>query len=313
MPRPTSTIVIALGGNAIARHGDDGTVAAQYRRVTQAMEGIVELALSGARIALTHGNGPVVGDIVLRGELAASSVTPTPLFIADADSQGGIGLMLQQVLGNMLRRAGSSLLPATIVTQVVVDQEDPALARPTKPIGPYYSADAVVDLETQRGWTLAEEPGRGWRRVVASPRPLRIVETPAVMALLDAGVIAIAAGGGGVPVAESTDGTLTGVDAVVDKDWSGALLARAVGAERFVVLMEADALYEHFGTPNERRIPLLDSQAAAALAPTLPGGGIGPKLAACAWFAAHGGEALICNTEQLASALAGDAGTRITP
>lgn len=312
MSPSTDIIVIALGGNAIARHGDDGTIAAQYRRAAEATEAIAAFASSGCRIALTHGNGPVVGNIVLRGEIAAATVAPTPLFIADADSEGGIGLMLQQVLGNSLRASGSPLVPATVITQVVVDAGDPAFRHPTKPIGPYYPADALPGLEQERGWRLAEEPGRGWRRVVASPRPSRIVETPAIAALIDAGVIPIAAGGGGVPVTEQADGSLAGVDAVIDKDWSAALLAHSLGARRLVIIMEVDALYHGFGGPSPARITTLTPQQAAELAPTLPEGSIRPKLEACVWFAERGGEALICSAQGLLAALEGDGGTVIT-
>jgi len=307
------TIVVALGGNAIARRGDEGTIAAQYRRATQALAGVARLAVSGPRVALTHGNGPVVGNIVLRGEIASGSVAPTPLFISDADSQGGIGLMLQQVLGNQLRALGSTTTVATVVTQVVVDSDDSAFALPTKPIGPYYPAEEAERLKAERGWSLAEEAGRGWRRIVASPRPLRIVETGAVRALLDAGCLPIAAGGGGVPVVASADGLLAGVDAVIDKDWSGALLADALGADRFVILMEADALYRDFGGPNPTVIRRLSADDADTVAASLPAGSMGPKVAAGAWLARRGGQTLICSPETLEDALAGNAGTRITP
>lgn len=306
------TVVIALGGNAIARQGDEGTIQAQYRRAEEATAGIAELVVSGYRVAITHGNGPVVGDIVLRGELASAQVTPTPLFISGADSEGGIGLMLQQVLGNALRKAGSSVLPATVVTQVVVDPEDPALLNPTKPIGPYFSQESAMRMGKERGWQMAEERGRGWRRVVPSPRPMRIIESPVVKALLESGIVPIAAGGGGVPVMETSDGSLTGVDAVVDKDWSGALLAMDVDATHYIVLMEADGLYQDFGTASARLIQHLTPQEARALVPSLPPGSIGPKVAACAWFAERGGVAIMCSTQMLPDALRGSSGTTIS-
>lgn len=306
-------VVIALGGNAIARFGDDGTIAAQYRRAEEAMQAIADLACGGARIVLTHGNGPVVGNIVLRGELSKKSLPPTPLFIAGADSEGGMGLMLQQVLGNELRRRRSTLVPATVVTQVVVNAADPAFAHPTKPIGPYYRAEETPALIAECGWDFAEEPGRGWRRVVPSPQPLRTVEAPAVSALLSAGLVPIAAGGGGVPVVEAPDGMLTGVEAVIDKDWTGALLAHELGAKRFVILMEADALYDDFGLPTARRVPRLSGDEARDRAATLPAGGIGPKVAAAAWFARRGGTTVLCRVEEIEAALAGEAGTTVAP
>lgn len=305
--------MVALGGNAIARFGDDGTIAAQYRRAEEAMGAVADLCERGFRVVLTHGNGPVVGNILLRGELAHHAVPQTPLFIAGADSEGGIGLMLQQVLGNELMSRGSRLIPATVVTQVLVDPHDPSFAAPTKPIGPYFSAEQVERITAERGWDLAEEQGRGWRRVVPSPRPLRIVEIDAVSALLTADVIPIAAGGGGVPVVTSPNGRLEGVDAVIDKDWTASLLARQLSADMLMILMESDALYEDFGSTHARRIDRLDAKAAAAAVPTLPAGSMGPKVAAAAALAHDGIPTVLCQTGEVLNALAGTAGTRIVP
>jgi carbamate kinase len=307
-----STVVVALGGNAIARYGDDGSIATQYRRAEAAMEVAADLIASGARVILTHGNGPVIGNIVLRGELARGTVPPTPLYIAGADSEGGLGLLLQQALGNVLRRRGdTSHAVATIVTQVIVEADDPAFRSPTKPIGPYYEESQAKKLTAEHGWVFACEGSRGWRRVVASPRPLEIVESAAVTALVDAGVTAIAAGGGGVPVTRRADGTLSGIDAVIDKDWTGALLARTLGARLYVILMEADAVYAGYGEPDARRLAELTPERAGSLAATMPPGGIGPKLAAAAWFAIDGGMSVICAAEELREALEGRSGTII--
>lgn len=315
LPSPNDTdgvIVVALGGNAIARAGDDGSVETQYRRAVEALRPVARLIASGARVVLTHGNGPVVGNIVIRGELARADVAPTPLFIADADSEGGIGLMLQQVLGNELRALGCDRVPAAVVTQVVVDAGDPAFAEPTKPIGPVYPAERAAELARSHGWSIAEQPGGGWRRVVASPRPRRIVETAAVAGLLRAGVVPVAAGGGGVPVIER-DGTLTGVDAVIDKDRTSALLAADLAANRLVILMEADAVYEDWGTPAAHPLRRLSATDAERLAGSkgFSAGSIGPKLEAAARFARSGGVAVICRAEDLEAALAGDAGTTV--
>lgn len=310
--RDPGLIVVALGGNAIARFGDDGTVATQYRRAAEAMRDVADLCERGNRLVLTHGNGPVVGNIVLRGELANHHIPRTPLFIASADSEGGIGLMLQQVLGNELAARGSDRLPATIVTQVVVDSDDPAFTRPDKPIGPYFSAGQAKALATQHGWDFAEEPGKGWRRVVASPLPKRVVELDAVTALLTAGLVPIAAGGGGVPVVESSDG-LEGVDAVIDKDRTAALLARSLSASMLLVMMEADALYEDFGTERARRMDVIDAASAAAMAPALPAGGMRPKVEAAAALAVDGIPTILCTSGQALRAMEGGAGTRIVP
>ncbi|HSK48416.1 MAG TPA: carbamate kinase [Coriobacteriia bacterium] len=312
----TDTIVIALGGNAIARAGDDGTIDAQYRRAQEAMSSVAGLLCAGAHVVLTHGNGPVVGNIVLRGELASGQVPPMPLFIAGADSEGGIGLMLQQTLGNEMRKRGSSRVVASIITQVVVDAEDPAFKRPTKPIGSFYSADDARRFEKQRSWTMAEQHDGRWRRVVASPRPQRVVEVAAVRAALDAGVVPIACGGGGVPVTERPDGMLEGVDAVIDKDWTSALLAEQIGADMLVILMEVEGLYLDWGTPSARLVDKISAADATSLLKdgTLSEGSIAPKVAAAAHFAsASGKRALLCRTEDLGDAVEGRAGTSIVP
>jgi len=310
------TLVIALGGNAIARSGDEGTIDAQYRRAEEAMRGVAGLLCSGQHVVLTHGNGPVVGNIVLRGELARGQVPPMPLFIAGADSEGGIGLMLQQTLGNEMRRRGSSRVVASIVTQVVVDAADPAFERPTKPIGSYYSAEDARLFEKQRGWVLAEQPDGRWRRVVASPRPQRVVEVAAVRAALDAGVVPIACGGGGVPVTEQAGGMLAGVDAVIDKDWTSALLAEQLDADLLVILMEADGVYTDWGTPAQRLVRRMTAAKAEALLEngSLAEGSISPKVGAAASFTSSPGRrAVLCRTEDLDDALAGEAGTSIVP
>lgn len=307
------TLVVALGGNAIAREDDDGSIEAQYARASAAMRAIASLATSGYRITLTHGNGPVVGNIVMRGELAKHQVPQMPLFIADADSQGGIGLMLQQVLGNELRQLGSSIVPVSVVTQVVVDARDPAFVEPTKPIGMHYSRDEATELERVHGWRFAEEPGSGWRRLVPSPRPLRIVESDAVRELLGSGFIPIAAGGGGVPVIETESG-LVGVDAVIDKDWASAMLAEQIGADMLIVLMEADAVYEGWGTGAQRRLARLTPGEVRGLLGEhgLSRGSIAPKVEAAAWSAQRGRPTLICRYEDLGAALGGGAGTLVS-
>ena len=312
---PTTRFVVALGGNAILRRGDDGTIETQYGRAFKAMEHLVRLAAAGHALVLTHGNGPVVGNIVVRNEAARSTVAPMPLYIAGADSEGGIGLMLQMALGNALRKAGVSRDVATVITQTIVAAGDAAFARPTKPIGPYYSAERVAALRSaEPDWVFVETPGCGWRRAVASPRPVRIVEAQVIERLIGAGVIVIAAGGGGVPVLEAVDGTLRGVDAVVDKDWSSALLARDVGADALVILMEADRLYSGWGGPAPRAIDRLSVEQALELVASgaLETGSMSPKVAASAGFVRDTGRpAVICRVEDIDAALRGEAGTRI--
>lgn len=308
----TPLLVIALGGNAILRRGDDGTIETQFRRADESMRQIVPLLADGARVVLTHGNGPIVGNIVIRNEAARDRIPPMPLYIADADSEGGIGFMLETSLTNALAEAGVDRRVVTVVTRCVVDPADPAFSQPTKPIGPYYEPAEAARLAVEEGWMFVEVPGAGMRRVVPSPLPLEIVEAPTIATLANAGDVVIAAGGGGVPVVRKADGTLVGVDAVIDKDWASAVLAEAIGADSLVVLMEADRIYEGFGTPAARPIDELTADEAERLLPALDPGSVGPKVAACAHFArTTGRDALICAVEQLPDALAGRAGTRV--
>lgn len=313
---PARTLVVALGGNAILRRGDDGSIDAQQNRCDEAMAHIVPLISAGNHLALTHGNGPVVGNIVLRNESARDTVTPMPLYIAGADSEGGIGFMIQLSLANALWMHGVTNPTATIITETVVDADDPAFGRPTKPIGPYYTSEQAEHLRAaEPSWSFTEVAGAGWRRVVPSPRPLRIVQAPVVARLLKEGMVAIAAGGGGVPVREAADGQLHGIDAVIDKDWASAVLATQIDADMLVILMESDRVYldwankadqrpvDHLGVAEARE--LLQSGA-------LEEGSIGPKVSASAWFAEQTGRsAVICRVEDLAEALEGRAGTRI--
>lgn len=310
-----SRTVIALGGNAILRRGDSGTIEDQSQRAREALAPVVDLAARGHSLILTHGNGPVVGNIILRGEAAAGVVPPMPLYIAGADSSGGVGFMLQNTLHNLLQEAGLTRDVATLVTQTVVDADDPGFRNPTKPIGPFLNESRARTYAMERGWIVAEQPGGGWRRVVPSPLPVRLVEERSISILAQSGTIVIAAGGGGVPVTEAPDGELTPVNAVVDKDWSGALLACAAGAQAFVIIMESDALYSAWGTPEARRIESLSVDEARHLMDdgSLDAGTIGPKLAAAAYAAdVCGCVSVLCAPGDLTAAIAGDRGTRIT-
>jgi carbamate kinase len=309
-------VVIALGGNAILRRGDDGTITEQFTRADDVMQHVASLISGGHRVVLTHGNGPIVGNIVIRNEAARSSVAPMPLYIADADSEGGLGLMLQMSLHNALREAGLDRAVVTIITQCVVDGTDPAFGNPTKPIGPYWTPEHAAELTRTEGWTFAENSDGSHRRVVASPRPLRIVEAGSIGRNAEAGDIVIAAGGGGVPVVEDERGMLTGIDAVIDKDWASALLAREIGARTLIILMEAKQVYLGWGTDAAQPVDRLSVAEAQRLLASgeFESGSIGPKVAACAEFVrTTGRDAIICGCEVLEDALAGRAGTRIVP
>jgi carbamate kinase len=300
------TTVIALGGNALARQGERGTAAEQLANLRAALPSLRPL-LGDKRVAITHGNGPQVGNELVRHERAADEVPPLPLYLAVAQTQAEIGALLATELRPL---AGRPVI--CVLTHVHVDPDDPAFERPTKPIGPFYSESEAQELERERGWTLVEDAGRGFRRAVPSPRPLQIVEAGAIKALLKAGVLVIACGGGGIPVVERT-GALRGVDAVIDKDRASALLARNVRAKRLVVLTDVPAVLRGYRTPEEQEVRELTPADADALAAELAEGSMRPKVEACADFVrATGGEALITSAGALPDALAGRAGTRIS-
>lgn len=314
-PRPGITI-ISLGGNALIRRGDGGTIEEQFENARLACQGIALLAGRGERVVITHGNGPVVGNIVIRNEAAKDIIPPMPLFIADADSEGGIGFMIQQTLYNQLRRDHNIKEVAAIVTQTVVDPSDPAFSDPSKPVGPFYSKEEAAKLSAARGWVMKEDSSGGYRRVVPSPRPKKIIESNIVRKMLDAGIIVIAAGGGGVPVAEDGEGMLRGIDAVVDKDLATALLAKEIGAERFIDLTGVDMVYLDFGKPGQKGLPSLTAKEARRYleAGEFAPGSMGPKMEAAVEFLEGGGaEVIITAPELVLEALEGRRGTRIIP
>jgi carbamate kinase len=239
-----------------------------------------------------------------------------PLDICGADSQGGLGYMIQQVLRNALRRTGQEREVVTVVTQVRVDPDDAAFTAPTKPIGPFYRHEAADRLRASRGWQMIEDSGRGYRRVVPSPRPLEIIESAAVRALVDAGVVVVAAGGGGIPVVRRADGTLAGVEAVIDKDRSAAVLARTVGADVLVIVTGVDRVAIGYKTPHQEDLDMLaaDDAERHLRSGEFPAGSMGPKIEAAIEFLAAGGrEAIITSPRVLGLALAGRHGTRIVP
>jgi carbamate kinase len=300
------TTVIALGGNALMRPGERGTAAEQRANLRETCEALSPL-LGDGELVVTHGNGPQVGNELVRQERAADEVPPLPLYLAVAQTQAEIGALIESELAAVAERP-----VICVLTHVRVDQDDPAFAQPTKPVGPFYSEEQARRLESERGWAVAHDPGRGWRRVVPSPEPLEIVELEAVRMLVAAGSIPVACGGGGIPVS-SRNGRLSGLDAVIDKDRASSLLAVALGAERLVILTDVDAVNRGWGTPAQEEVRVLDAASAEALLPELATGSIGPKLEAAVAFAqATGRDGLITSAGSLAEALAGRAGTRVT-
>jgi carbamate kinase len=296
--------VVALGGNALVREGERGTAAEQRANLRRHCAALAPVL--GEQLVVTHGNGPQVGAALLRGERASDDVPPLPLWLAVAQTQAEIGTLIALELGALADRP-----VACVVTHVRVDEGDPAFEDPTKPIGPFYPRDEAERLESERGWRLVEDAGRGWRRVVPSPDPQAVVELGPVAALLAKGTIAVACGGGGIPVVER-NGRLDGIDAVIDKDLSSALLAGALGAGRLIVLTDVPALYRDFRTLAQAEVRTLTPAEADVLLEELPEGSMRPKVRACAAFVREtGGEALITSAEQFARALGGESGTRI--
>ncbi len=299
------TTVIALGGNALIRPGERGTAAEQRANLRTTCEALRPL-LGNGDLVVTHGNGPQVGNELVRQERAADEVPPLPLYLAVAQTQAEIGALIESELAAVAKRP-----VVCVLTHVRVDEDDPAFGQPTKPVGPFYAEEQARTLEADRGWTVAHEAGRGWRRVVPSPRPLEIVELAAIQTLVAGGTIAVACGGGGIPVS-SRNGRLSGLDAVIDKDRASSVLAIALGAGRLVILTDVDAVNRGWGTPEQEEVRELDVTAAEALLPELAAGSMAPKLEASLAFArATGRDALITSAESLAVALEGRAGTRI--
>jgi carbamate kinase len=312
----SSRIVVALGGNAITRQGEEGTVAQDYVNLRVSMEKVVGLIEGGHQVVLTHGNGPQVGNQMLRVELARGKAPDLPLDVVVADLQGGLGYMIERVLRNHLLRKGLEVPVCALLSQVEVDPHDPALAEATKFVGPAYAEDEARRLIDERGWRMAEDRARGWRRVVPSPEPLKIVESGLIRKLVDWGALVIVTGGGGIPVARTAGGDLEGVEAVIDKDRAAAVLARDVAATDLFVLTGVEQVYLGYGTPEQRGLRYLTvAEARRHLAAgEFPPGSMGPKIeAACRFLEGNGGErALITDLFTLDEALAGTTGTWIT-
>jgi carbamate kinase len=308
------TIVIALGGNSIIPAGKKGTIAEQFAITRQSMLGVARLVRHGYRVVLTHGNGPVVGNILLRNEMARDVVPAMPLGICVADSVGGMGYMIQQCLHNMLQKLGIDREVVTVVTHVLVDRHDPAFKNPSKPIGPFYTAQQAEERRTQEGWDIVEDAGRGYRRVVASPRPLDVVESRTISTLVQAGIIVIAVGGGGCPAYRLPGGWLEGAEAVIDKDLASAVLATRIKADRIIIITAVPKVYRAYGTPQQESIDVLPANEARGLleARKFPPGSMGPKIEAALQFLGEGGkEVVITSPELVDTALLPGVGTHI--
>ncbi|MDA4115650.1 MAG: carbamate kinase [Thaumarchaeota archaeon] len=307
-------VLIALGGNAILKRGEKGTAEEQMTNVRATARHLVKLLEEGDRLAITHGNGPQVGDILLKNEFAKAILPPMPLDICGAESQGMIGYMLQQGLQDELYAAGLDLPVVTVVTRVLIDQSDPAFANPTKPIGPFYTYAEVPRLQQERGWKMVDDSGRGFRRVVPSPSPVEILEGKTVAELFESGTLVIAAGGGGIPVVRDNEGVVKGVEAVLDKDRTAALLAEVLGVEILLILTDVPQVYLDYNKPGQHAIEELTVQECKRLLEQgqFPAGSMGPKIESAVRFLESGGDRVIITSLEMAeNALAGRAGTRI--
>lgn len=319
------TIVAAFGGNAVTQATERGSYSEQLTNVRVMCEEVLPLIEAGHRVVIIHGNGPQVGALALQVEAGkALGVPDQPFDVLGAMTQGQIGYLIQQTLGNILieRRgvggpatwAGTVPPVTSVVTQVLVDPADPAFQHPTKPIGPFYDRDLAQRLAAEKGWTVVQDADRGWRRVVPSPQPIEVIEASAIRALIAAGTIVVAGGGGGVPVVREPGGTLRGVEAVIDKDFAAERLAALVGADTLLLLTGVHRIFLDYGTPEQRDLAEISlEEARRHLADgQFPAGSMGPKVKAAIRFIEDGGrEAIVTAPEALAAALRGTDGTRI--
>ena len=312
-PEYLKRLLIALGGNAILQAGERGTIQEQIANVEATARKLARIVASWYEVVITHGNGPQVGNILIQNERAKDEVPAMPLDVCGAESQGLIGNLIQQVLSNEIRQMGKSTEIATVLTQVVVDRNDPAFKTPTKPIGPWLTREEMLEGK-KAGSHWIEDPDKGWRRVVASPMPLRILNRGSIVALISQGIVVIACGGGGIPVIQDESGNLSGVEAVIDKDLASQCLARDIDADIFLILTDVPAVYLNFGKDKQTPIGRIRAAEMRALLDkkTFPAGTIGPKVEAAVRFVEKGGEkAIIAGLDQAEDALKGKTGTTI--
>lgn len=308
--------VVAFGGNALLRPEDRGTQEEQIARAKQAARWLAEIVRHDYKLIVVHGNGPQVGNILVQAEEASTKIPPQSLDVCVAQTEGSMGFLLQQAIRNRLDSIGLGGDVATILTEVEVDPTDPAFKRPTKPIGPFFTRYRAEALERDLGWTMREDAGRGWRHVVPSPRPLRILNIETIVHMLESAAVVIAAGGGGIPVVRGRDGQWRGVEAVIDKDFSSSLLASELKAEMYVVLTGVAKVAIDFEKPTQRMLDRITvAEAGRYLAEgQFPAGSMGPKIEAAIQFVTCGGkQVLITDVEHLRDALAGREGTLILP
>jgi len=309
-------VLVSLGGNAILKHGQKGTAEEQAVNVQNTAKHLAALLRRGERIAITHGNGPQVGNILLQNEIAKETLPPMPLDICGAESQGMIGYMLQRALRSELESGGPDVQVATIVSQTLVDARDPAFKNPTKPVGPFYTEKEAQQLRESKGWHIISDSGRGYRRVVPSPTPLDILEKETIIRLFETGTVVISVGGGGVPVIREKNGKLRGVEAVLDKDRTAALLARILGVETLLILTDVEKVFINYRKPDQRALDRMTVQECRKYlaAGQFPSGSMGPKIESAVNFLSDstGKRVGIASLEMAEEALNRRAGTTIT-
>ena len=313
MPRRRRAVV-AFGGNALVQKGEEGSQWEQVRHAGETARLLLPILRGGYDLALVHGNGPQVGNILIQVEEAVTKVPPLSLDVCVAMSEGSIGHMLEMALLNEFRRRRMRRVVVTLITEVLVDQEDPGFRRPTKPIGPFYPRFRAEELMHKQGWNMVEDSGRGWRKVVPSPRPIEIVQMRSIRRAIDSGDVVIAGGGGGVPVYRTPEGDLRGVEAVIDKDYTAGLIANELGADLFIILTNVDQVSVNYGRPDQKGIRRMTTDEARVHAADgqFPEGSMGPKIRAGVDFVeATGREVLITSAPRLADSVRGRAGTRI--
>jgi carbamate kinase len=315
-PGSEKLAVVAFGGNALLRPEDRGTQEEQIARARQAARWLAEIVTHGFKLIVVHGNGPQVGNILVQAEEASTKIPPQSLDVCVAQTEGSIGFLLQQAIRNRLESIGHTAEVATILTEVEVDPGDPAFRRPTKPIGPFFTRYRAEALERDLGWTMREDAGRGWRHVVPSPRPLRILNIQTIRHMLDTAEVVMAAGGGGIPVVRGRDGQWRGIEAVIDKDYASALLAAEMSADLFIILTGVPQVALDFGKPSQRFVDRMTLREAETHMNEgqFPAGSMGPKIDAAMQFVRTSGrQVLITDVDVLREALAGKSGTVIVP
>ena len=312
--------VIAIGGNSLILDEKHITVESQYQAAKQTCVHIADMIEQGWDVAIGHGNGPQVGFILRRSEIAAKTagLHEVPLDVCGADSQGAIGYAIQQNLQNILYQRGIKKKVVTVITQTLVDKNDPAFSKPTKPIGSFMEQEEAERRQSEQGWSVVEDAGRGWRRVVASPLPKEIVELETVQTLLERGIITITVGGGGIPVIDPGDGNYEGIASVIDKDFASSLLARELKADMFVISTAVEKVAINFGKPDQKwidKMTLAEAKAYLAEGIHFAKGSMAPKIQAIIWYleSMPNGKALITNPENIGRALKGETGTWIVP